>query len=69
MPELNVDGLPAIRSVVVREFLDALEAIHRPNLKYLALEPDAALNKDGLRLKHAYLALRQCNCTRDTRGD
>lgn len=56
--QTNVDGLPVIQSPIVREFLDALEAIHRPNLKWLALEPDAALNEDGLRLKHAYLALR-----------
>jgi hypothetical protein len=63
----NVDGLPVIQSPVVREFLDALEAIYRPNLNYLALEPDTALNKDGLRLKRAYLALRECRVCHDLR--
>jgi hypothetical protein len=54
----SIAGLPVVQNAVVREFLDALEALHRCGLLELAAQPTTALSPAGARLKAAYIALR-----------
>lgn len=50
--------IPQVTNAAVSEFLDALEALHRCNLRDLAEQPEAALSPAGVRLKRAYIRLR-----------